>query len=140
MVGYTVPDGTWKAVWNQWGGHTQHLGRWIIRQIKKGKGDLEAFRAQYIDACPEGWSSIEKGERCEDPVGYLSGHFDGVIARCNEGENALCYDSNYLYLIHAPKRRLYVFEVTDRPMRPFGMITFDGEGNPTPKALPKVEE
>src|SRR5688572_8433120 len=102
MVGYSTPDGTWKAVWNHWSGHTQHLGRWIIRQIKKGKGDLEAFRTQYIDGCPEGWSSIEKGERCEDPVGFLVGQFDGVVARCSEAEQPVCYDANYLYLIHAP--------------------------------------
>ena len=140
MVGYTLGDGTWRAVWNHWDGHTQHLGRWIIGQIKKGKGDLSAFCAQRIDVCPEGWSSLAKDERSDEHVGFLAGAFDGVIARCDATANPLCFDAHFLYLIHAPKRRLYVFEVADGPMRPFGMITFDAVGQSTPRALPKTDE
>ena len=139
MVGYALPDGTWQAVWNHHDGQTQHLGRWILRQVKSAKGDLDTFRSKHIESCPEGWSSMRKGERCEEPVGFLRGTFDGVLASCAE-DNAVCFDANYLYLFYPPKRRLYVFEVAHGPMRPFGMVTFDEEGNAKPKKLPPVEE
>ncbi len=140
MVGYVAPDGSWQAVWNHLDGHTQYLGRWIIRQVKAAKGDLEAFRSKYIDDCPEGWSSLRKGERSEDPVGYLRGEFDGIIATCNEADNALCFDAHYLYLLYPPKRRLYVFEVKEGPMRPFGIVTFDADGKAKPTKLPRVDD
>jgi hypothetical protein len=140
MVGYALPDGTWKAVWNHNDGQTQHLGRWIIRKVKTEKGDLEAFQTKYIEDCPEGWSSLRKGERSEDPVGFLGGTFDGIVASCNPEVNKLCYDSHYLYLFYPPKRRLYVFEVREGTMRPFGMVTFDETGAAKPKRLPPVEE
>ena len=140
MVGYVQPDGTWQAVWNHWDGHTQHLGRWILRKVKAEDGDLEAFRTKYIEGCPEGWSSMRKGERCEDPVGFLGGTFDGIKAECDEEQNPLCFDTHYLYLVFPPKRRLYVFEVDKGPLRPFGMVTFDEAGKAKPKSLPKVAE
>ena len=140
MVGYVHPDGSWQAVWNHRDGHTQYLGRWILRQMKAQGGDLEAFKAKHIDACPEGWSSMRKGERSEDPVGFLKGSFDGIKASCNPADNELCFDTHYLYLIYPSKRRLYVFEVAEGPLRPFGMVTFDEDGNAKPKKLPPVEE
>ncbi len=108
--------------------------------MTRQSGDFAAFCTRYVDGCPEGWSSLAKGARCEEPVGFLFGEFDGIAARCHEGRNPLCYDSHYLYLLHPPKRRLYVFEVRPEVMRPFGMCTFDEQGTPTPRALPKVEE
>jgi hypothetical protein len=140
LVGYASPDGTWRAVWNHWSGQTQHLGRWIIREVGKLGGDLAGFCARYVDACPQGWSSLASGERAEDdddPTGFLTGQFDGVIARC-DGE--ACFDAHYLYLFWLPKRRLYVFTIDEGPLRPFGMVTFDERGQATPKKLPPVEE
>ena len=140
MVGHALPDGSWQAVWNHGSSDTPKLGRWIIRQVKILKGDLEAFQRKYIDGCPEGWSSLSEGKRCEEPVGFLHGSFDGVIATCSADKNPLCFDSHYLYLFYPPKRRLYVFEVGDGPMRPFGIVTFDEEGKAKPKKLPVPEE
>ena len=139
MVGYVAPDGSWQAVWNHSDSETQLLGRWMIRQVKAAHGDLEAFRTKYIDGCPEGWSSLSKGQRTEEPVGHLHGRFDGVIATCDPGEDRRCFDTSYLYLLYPPKRRLYVFEVREGPMRPFGMVTFDATGSAKPKQLPPVE-
>lgn len=50
------------------------------------------------------------------------------------------FDANYLYLFHAPKRRLYVFEMNDKPMRPFGIVTFEETGRAKPPKLPPVDE
>ena len=140
MVGSVQPDGRWQAVWNHQDGQTQHLGRWILRKVKQEKGDLGAFHAKYVESCPEGWSSMRKGERCEDPVGFLGGSFDGVKAECDAKENPLCFDSQYLYLLIPAKRRLFVFEVREGPLRPFGMVTFDADGVAKPKKLPPVDD
>jgi hypothetical protein len=126
-------------VWNHASGHTQHLGRALIRSIRTRKGDLDGFIAAAIDRCPEGWSEFDK-KRCEDPVGFLEGTFDGVVATCDAGANPLCFDASYLYLFAVPKRRLYVFAVKDGPMRPFGMVTFDAAGIAKPRSLPAVDE
>ena len=136
IIAYATEDGGWKGVWNHWGGHTQHLGRALIRGVAKRRGDLAAFIAETIDGCPEGWSELGK-TRCEDPVGFLEGTFDGVVATCSSPQ---CFDASYLYLVFVPKRRLYVFEVKDGPMRPFGMVTFDEAGAAKPRTLPSVEE
>lgn len=139
IIGYATEDGRWKGVWNHWSGHPQHLGRALIRRVAKLKGDVANVVAAAIDGCPEGWSDFDK-ERCEDPVGFLGGTFDGVVATCDAEANPLCFDAHYLYLFHLPKRRLYVFEVKAGPMRPFGMVTFDEVGAAKPKALPRVDE
>jgi hypothetical protein len=141
MIGYTLPDGSWQAVWNHSSSQTQQLGRWMIRKIKaEHHGDIDEFWKKYIEDCPEGWSSLTKGKRCEDPVGFLYGQFDGIVASCDADKNQLCWDSNYLYLFYPPKRRLYVFEVKEGPMRPFGIVTFDEEGTAKPKKLPAIKE
>jgi hypothetical protein len=36
--------------------------------------------------------------------------------------------------------RLYVFEMSSKSMRPFGMVTFDEAGRARPAKLPPVEE
>jgi len=41
--------------------------------------------------------------------------------------------------MHRPKRRLFVFKIENRPMRPFGMVTFDDAGKAKPPKLPAVE-
>ena len=126
-------------MWNHASGHTQHLGRALIRGIRTIKGDLTGYIGAAIDGCPEGWSEFDK-KRCEEPVGFLEGTFDGVVATCDASVNPLCFDTNYLYLFAVPKRRLYVFDVKDGPMRPFGMVTFDEAGIAKPRSLPAVGE
>ena len=140
IIAYTADDGSWKGVWNLWGGHTQHLGRVLIRRVAKAKGDFAVVVAEAIEGCPEGWSSFEKLERNEDSMGFLTGKFDSVIATADGEKGSVVFDSHYLYLFHAPKRRLYVFQIAQGPMRPFGMVTFDEVGKAKPTKLPAVEE
>jgi hypothetical protein len=111
----------------------------LLRRIASLKGDLDAFVAQFIDGCPEGWIALDKNERCADPIGVLGGQFDGIVARCDAAVNPLCFDAQYLYLLYPPKRRLFVFKIEDRPMRPFGMVTFDATGKAKPPKLPAIE-
>ena len=139
IVAYTSPEGTWRGVWNDSNSDPQQLGRVLLRRIASLKGDLDAFTAQYVDGCPEGWIALDKGERCEDPIGVFGGSFDGIVATCDPAVNALCFEAQYLYLLFAPKRRLYVFKVENRDMRPFGMVTFDAIGKAKPNKLPAVE-
>jgi len=140
IIAYASDDGTWKGVINYWSGHTQHLGRALLRRVSGVKGDLGKLVADVIEGCPEGWTAFDKGERSEDPVGFFTGSFDGVVATCNGEANKLVFDTHYLYLFHLPKRRLYVFEVKKGPMRPFGIVTFDEAGKAKPSKLPAVEE
>lgn len=139
IVASSSTDGTWKGVWNDSNSDPQQLGRVLIRRVASLKGDLDALVAQYIEACPEGWISLEKGERCADPIGFLGGSFDGLVATCDPAVNPLCFDAQYLYLLHPPKRRLLVIKIENRPIRPFGMVTFDAAGKAKPSKLPAVE-
>src|SRR5438046_1758492 len=102
LIGYSAPDGTWKAVWNQKNGFPQDLGKWIIKQVKAAGGDFAAFRARYVDDCPGGWSDVEAGERLAEPGALHTGTFDGVVAKCDAPPRAVTYDAHYLYLLHAP--------------------------------------
>jgi hypothetical protein len=138
IVAYTSSEGAWKGVWNDTSSEPQQLGRVLLRRIASGKGDLDKFVAQYIEGCPEGWIALEKAERCDDPIGFFGGHFDGIVATCDAAVNALCFEAKYLYLLHPPKRRLLVFRIEDRPMRPFGMVTFDPAGKAKPPKLPAI--
>jgi hypothetical protein len=139
IVACTTADGTWKGVWNDSNSETQQLGRVLIRRVSSLKGNLDAFVAQFIDACPEGWAALENAERLPDPIGFLGGKFDGVVATCDPAINPLCFDAKYLYLLHLAKRRLFVFEVANRPLRPFGMVTFEPTGKAKPAKLPAIE-
>lgn len=139
IIAHATEDGRWRGVWNHWSGQTQHLGRALIRRIRTLKGDMDGVIATVIEGCPEGWSEFDK-KRCEEPVGFLEGTFDGVVATCDPSVNPLTFDTNYLYLFVVPKRRLYVFDVKDGPMRPFGMVTFDPAGIAKPRSLPPVDE
>jgi len=126
-------------VWNDSSSEPQQLGRVLLRRVASLKGDLDKFVAQFIEGCPEGWIALDKGERCADPIGVLAGRFDGITATCDPGVNPLCFEAQYLYLVHPPKRRLFVFRIEDRAMRPFGMVTFDPTGKAKPPKLPAVE-
>ena len=139
IIASSSPEGTWKGVWNDSSSEPQQLGRVLIRRVAALKGNLDGFTAQYIEACPEGWEALDKGERCADPIGFLGGRFDGLVASCDPAVNPLCFDAQYLYLLHPPKRRLLVFKIENRPMRPFGMVTFDPAGKAKPTKLPAVE-
>jgi hypothetical protein len=125
-------------VWNDSNSDPQQLGRVLVRRVASAKGDLDRFVAQYITGCPEGWIALDKAERCADAIGVLGGTFDGIVATCDPAVNALCFDAQYLYLLHPPKRRLFVFKIEDRPMRPFGMVTFDTAGKAKPSRLPAL--
>ena len=138
IVARTSDDGTWTGVWNDTHSEPQELGKVLIRRVASAKGDLERFAAQYIDGCPEGWIALDKAERCADAIGVLGGSFDGIVATCDRAINPLCFDADYLYLLYLPKRRLLVFEIEDRPLRPFGMVTFDAAGKAKPSKLPPV--
>ena len=140
IIAFATEDGRWRGVFNHWSGHTQHLGKALIRRVSQLKGDLAAFIAEVIEGCPEGWSDFTKKEKSEDAIGFLEGTFDGVVATGDSRVNELVFDSHYLYLIVVPKRRLYVFEIKEGPMRPFGMTTFDAAGAAKPRTLPSVEE
>jgi hypothetical protein len=126
-------------VWNDTNSDPQQLGRVLLRRILSLKGDLDRFVAQFIDECPEGWVALDKGERCADPIGLFGGRFDGIVASCDPAVNPLCFEAQYLYLLQRPKRRLFVFNVEHREMRPFGMVTFDPAGKAKPPKLPAVE-
>jgi hypothetical protein len=139
IVAYTTPDGAWKGVWNDSSSEPQQLGRVLLRRVTSFKGDLDKLVAQLIESCPEGWISLEKGERCADPIGVFGGTFDGLVATCDPAVNPLCFDAQYLYLLHPPKRRLLVFKIENRPLRPFGMVTFEATGKAKPSKLPTVE-
>jgi len=138
IIAYSSPDGTWKGVWNDNHSEPQNLGRVLIRRIASLKGNLDAFIAQYIEGCPEGWNALDKNERCDDPIGMFGGTFDGVVATCDASVNELMFDAQYLYILHPPKRRLYAFHVENRPIRPFGMVTFDPAGKAKPSKLPAI--
>lgn len=125
-------------MWNDTNSEPQNLGRVLLRRISSLKGDLDAFVAQYIDAAPEGWNSLEKNERCDDPIGPFGGKFDGIVATLDPAVNPLCFDAQYLYILHPPKRRLYAFQVENRPIRPFGMVTFEPGGKAKPSKLPAI--
>lgn len=139
IIASSSPEGTWKGVWNDSNSEPQQLGRVLIRRVAAMKGNLDGFTPQYIDACPEGWIALDKGERCADPIGFFGGAFDGIVATCDPAVNPLCFDAQYLYLLHAPKRRLLVFAIENRPLRPFGMVTFDAAGKAKPPKLPAIE-
>lgn len=139
IVAYTLPDGTWKGVWNDSNSEPQQLGKVLLRRVSSLKGDLDRFVAQFIDECPGGWIALDKAERCADPIGNFGGRFDGIVATCDPAVNPLCSEAQYLYLLHRPKRRLFVFKVENRDMRPFGMVTFDDGGKARPPKLPPVE-
>lgn len=139
IIAYATDDGRWKGVLCYWSGHTQHLGKTLIRRVSKAKGDLATFVADAVDNCPEGWSEFDK-KRSEDSAGVFGGAFDGVVATADPTVNELVFDAMYLYLFVLPKRRLYVFEIKEGPMRPFGMVTFDEAGAAKPKSFPAVEE
>ncbi len=138
IVAYTSLDGTWKGVWNDTNSEPQQLGRVLLRRVASLKGDLDGFIAQFIEGCPEGWITLEKAERCADPIGLFGGRFDGLVATCDPAVNSLCFEAQYLYLLHPPKRRLFVFQIENRPMRPFGMVTFDPTGKAKPPKLPAI--
>jgi len=138
IVAYTSSDGTWKGVWNDTNSEPQQLGRVLLRRVASLKGDLDGFIAQFIEGCPEGWITLEKAERCADPIGLFGGLFDGLVATCDPAVNSLCFEAQYLYLLHPPKRRLFVFQIENRPMRPFGMVTFDPTGKAKPPKLPAI--
>ena len=140
IVAYTSPDETWRGVWNDSHSEPQLLGRVLLRRVASLKGDLDRFVAQFIAGCPEGWVALDKNERCADPIGLLGGAFDGIVATCDRAINALCFEAQYLYLLHPPKRRLFVFKIEDRPIRPFGMVTFDTAGKAKPSKLRAVED
>ena len=140
IVAYTSPDGTWKGVWNDVNSEPQQLGRVLLRRIASLKGDLDRFVTQFIDDCPEGWIALDKNERCADPIGVFGGKFDDIVATCDPAINSLCFEAQYLYLVHRPKRRLFVFKIENRDMRPFGMVTFDDTGKAKPPKLPAVEK
>lgn len=140
IIASSTADGTWKGTWSLEASETQHLGRALIRRVAKAKGDMQLVVTEVIDGCPEGWASFDKLERCEDPVGFTTGTFDGVIATCDGEKSSLVFDTHYLYLFHLPKRRLYVFAITQGPMRPFGMVTFDELGKAKPTKLPAIED
>jgi hypothetical protein len=139
IVASTAADGTWKGVWNDSNSEPQQLGRVLIRRTASLKGDLDRFVAQYIDGCPEGWIALDKAERCADPIGFFGGQFDGLVATCDPAVNSLCFDAQYLYLMYPAKRRLFVFKIESRPMRPFGMVTFDPAGKAKPTKFPAIE-
>jgi hypothetical protein len=126
-------------VWNDSNSEPQQLGRVLLRRVASLKGNLDGFVAQYVEGCPEGWVALEKAERCADPIGFLGGRFDGLVATCDRAVNPLCFEAAYLYLLHPPKRRLLVFQIEDRPIRPFGMVTFDPVGKAKPSKLPSIE-
>jgi hypothetical protein len=138
IVAFASPEGTWKGVWNDGNSEPQLLGRVLLRRIASLKGNLDAFVEQFIESCPEGWMALDKGERCPDPIGFLGGSFDGIVATCDRAINPLCFDAQYLYLLVPSKRRLFVFTIEDRPIRPFGMVTFDPGGKAKPPKLPAV--
>jgi hypothetical protein len=139
IVASTSTDGTWKGVWNDSNSEPQQLGRVLIRRASSTKGNLDNFVAQLIDGCPEGWVALDKAERCADPIGFFGGRFDWLVATCDPAVNPLCFDAQYLYLLFLPKRRLFVFNIENRPMRPFGMVTFDPAGKAKPPKLPAIE-
>lgn len=142
IIASTNSDGIWKGVWNHWSGHTQHLGRALIKAVGAAKGDLDRAIQRCILDAPDGWSSFvdnKKADPAEGGEGF-SGRFDGIVATADRGEGGLVFDTNFLYLFYPPKRRLYVFEMDDKPMRPFGMVTFDDTGRAKPPKLPPVEE
>jgi hypothetical protein len=144
IIGFTNPDGTWRGVWNHWSGHTQHLGRALIKAVRAAKGDLDQVIQRCVLDVPDGWSSFVENKKSEpEPEGErerFSGRFDGIVATADGGEGGLVFDTHYLYLFHPPKRRLYVFVMDDKPMRPFGIVTFDSTGGAKPTKLPPVEE
>ncbi|HEY0191108.1 MAG TPA: hypothetical protein VGC42_08295 [Kofleriaceae bacterium] len=138
IVAYSSPDGSWKGVWNDTNSEPQNLGRVLLRRVSALKGNLEAFAAKYVDGCPEGWVALDKDERCEDPIGLFGGKFDGLVATIDPSVNPLSFDVQYLYIVHAAKRRLYAFQVANRPLRPFGMVTFEPGGKAKPSKLPAI--
>lgn len=140
IIACASPDGTWRGVWNDTHSETQLLGRVLLRRVTSLKGDLDAFAAQYVDGCPEGWVAFEKNERCADPIGLFGGTFDGVVATCDASINPLCFEAQYLYLLHPPKRRMFVFKIEKRPIRPFGMVTFEPTGKAKPTKFPAIVE
>lgn len=138
IIAYASDDGTWRGVWNESNSEPQQLGKVLLRRVASLKGDLDRFIAQYIEGCPEGWDAFDKGDRCADPIGVFGGTFDGIAATCDPAINALCFEAQYLYLVYPPKRRLIVFKIERRPIRPFGMVTFDAAGKAKPSKLPAV--
>jgi hypothetical protein len=91
IVASASPDATWRGVWNDTNSEPQQLGRVLIRRVASLKGDLDAFVAQFIDGCPEGWVALDKAERCADPIGMFGGAFDGIVATCDRTVNSLCF-------------------------------------------------
>lgn len=125
-------------MWNDTSSEPQQLGRVLLRRLASLKGDLDRFIAESIEGCPEGWDALDKAERCAEPIGRFGGTFDGLVATCDPAINALCFEAQYLYLLHPPKRRLIVFKIERRPIRPFGMVTLDEAGKAKPSKLPAV--
>jgi hypothetical protein len=138
IIAYVSTPGRWKGVWNHWNGHPQHLGQELIDRVATFDGDLDRLVRQYVDRCPEGWSDFREGERAGDPVGFLSGdlHADGA----SSVDNGIARDTHFLYVFDLVARKLSVFETSATPVNPFGCVTFDATGKPTPSQLPPVDE
>ncbi len=135
IIAVSSADGTWKGVWHEEDGAPQLLGGKLLRQVTKQKGDLDKLVNELIETVPEGWALFPE-ERSEESMGFLYGTFDGIVANCDPAKNPRCYQAQYLYIFHPPKRRLYVFNVEKKVMRPFGMVNFEESGKAAPRKFP----
>jgi len=145
IIAYRIEPSRWKGVWNHHEGHTQYLGQELIKRVATFDGDLVRLTRQYIERCPEGWSSLQRGERLADPCGFLYGSVAAASKAPGSPSSAavsdgIGLDTNYLYLFDLESRTLSVFESSATPIPSFGQVIFDPTGVATPPQLPPVGE
>ena len=135
IIAYASGAGRWKGVYNHWDGYTESLGSELIKRVATFDGDLSRMLRQYVDRCPEGWSSLQEGRRADDGVGFLHG---SITERGASVDSGIGRSTEYLYVFNIADRTLCVFESSPKPVKPFGQVVFDASGAATPAELPRV--
>ena len=137
IIAYASEAGRWKGVYNHSEGHTQYLGSELIERVATFDGDLLRMLRQYVDRCPEGWSSFQEGRRADEGVGFLHGSVTEHGASVDDG---IGRSTQYLYVFNVQGRTLCVFNSSPAPVKPFGQVVFDASGAATPAELPRVAD
>lgn len=130
VIACTTGDGTWRGVWNHWGGAPEDLGNALLARVAAGRGDLAAVCRRAIDDQPGGWSDFAAGAPTDDG-GCWEGTFtaEAVVFRTLP-------DAHFLYLFDLSGRRLLVFPVDEGACAPLAEVTFDAAGRADPPDFP----
>lgn len=126
-----VRERSWQGVYHHWGGAPEDLGNTLLRTIADHGGDLRRVVETTIAAAmPGGWSSLEDGERIDDPDDT------GPISSSGELDHVA-----YVYVIDVQHRRLDVFATdADSDDERLASVRFDAHGRADPSRFERERE